>query len=459
MAAIITTDFRLNNAKAFKTAVTSESVYLSIGKSDPWSTTLGVADTLATVPPTPVDTQVEKTDFWQSAIALKKVDSSSVTHIVPRYNWVAGSTYVAWDDADADIFTKNFYVITPDEYKVYKCTSILPTATTVSVKPTHDDTVNPVNGGDGYFWKYMYTLSAQETASFLTNSYMPVKTVVIPTGGVIGDLSVTDQTRYLYQQNSAANVGKLYRIVVTNPGSGYTGSAPSVLITGDGSAAAATAYLNGSGGVSHILINNNGANYTNVKVTLTGGTGTGATARAVLSPPGGHGTDPVGELGGVFIGMRVVLTGAEGGDFIVNGGEFRQLGIIRNPTNYGTTTTSTATTLSALKTITLGAGSVGGFIVGDVITGGVTGAKAYVDSFDSATGIIKYHQNDKTGYTAFSTSPQDGLAGVLGGSGTVGSLGNPEVNKFSGTVIFVENRTALKRSASQLEDIKVIVEF
>ena len=51
------------------------------------------------------------------------------------------------------------------------------------------------------------------------------------------------------------------------------------------------------------------------------------------------------------------------------------------------------------------------------------------------------------------------LTGALGGSGTVGSLGNPEVNKFSGTVIFVENRTALKRSASQLEDIKVIVEF
>lgn len=448
MAAIITNPFRLENASNFKEAALNESVYLGIGKSDRWATTLSGAEVSA---PIPVDTLVERNDFWQNAIAFKKVDSAYTTHLVPRYTWASGTSYTAWDDADASIFSQPFYVIT-DEFKVYKL--IYKTSTGAStVKPTHT-TVNPVNGGDGYFWKYMYVVTASEVTSFLTNNYMPVKTVVIPAGQTIEDLSQDDKTRYTNQQSSAVNIGKIYRVVVTNGGTGYT-TAPTVTITGDGSGATATATVSG-GVVTAINITTEGANYNVANVTL-GGPGTGAAARAVLSPKNGHGTDPVAELGGFYIGLRILLSGGEGGDFIVNGGQFRQLGIVKNPYNYGTTTTSTATTLSALKSITLGSGSTGGFVVGDYITGGTSGAKAFIDSYDQVNGILKIHQNDKTGYVAFSTA--EGIAGSLAGTGSVGSQGNPEIQRFSGDVIFVESRAAITRSASQLEDIKVIIEF
>jgi hypothetical protein len=452
MAAIITNPFRLENASNFKEAVLNESVYLGIGKSDHWATTLSGAEVSA---PTPVDTLVERNDFWQNAIAFKKVDSANTTHLIPRYNWTSGTTYAAWDDAAANIFTQQFYVVT-DVFNVYKL--IYKTTTGAStVKPSHTNTagINPVNGGDGYFWKFMYTLTGAEVTSFMTNNYMPVKTVVLGAGQAIQNLSQDDQTRYTYQQDSAGNAGKIYRIVVENQGTGYSAN-PTVTITGDGSGATATATVSG-GAITGITVTANGANYNVVNVAITDSTGTNATARAVLSPKNGHGTDPVAELGGFYIGLRILLSGAEGGDFIVNGGQFRQLGIVKNPYDYGTTTVSTATTLSALKSITLSSVSNNAFVPGGYITGAVSGAKAFIDSYDQVNAVLKIHQNDKTGYVSFSTGENVSVVG--GGSGSVGTQGNPEIRRFSGDVIFVESRAAITRSASQLEDIKVIIEF
>ena len=46
----------------------------------------------------------------------------------------------------------------------------------------------------------------------------------------------------------------------------------------------------------------------------------------------------------------------------------------------------------------------------------------------------------------------------LGQSFTKG-LSNPEVKKYSGNIIYIDNRPAIKRSSNQKEDIKVILQF
>ena len=38
-------------------------------------------------------------------------------------------------------------------------------------------------------------------------------------------------------------------------------------------------------------------------------------------------------------------------------------------------------------------------------------------------------------------------------------LSNPEVTKYSGDIIYLDNRPAIKRSSNQKEDIKVILQF
>ena len=99
-----------------------------------------------------------------------------------------------------------------------------------------------------------------------------------------------------------------------------------------------------------------------------------------------------------------------------------------------------------------------GLVIGSYFTGGTSGAVAYLDSWDSATGVVRYHQNDKTGYGTFVTAETiTGQSSV--GTGVIASLQNPEVDRFSGKIIFVENRAPINRSASQIEDIKVITEF
>ena len=471
MAAIITSNFRTENANNFRDSIinTDNSVYLFVGKSDAWSDV--ITDNTDTEAPTPLDGIVDTNDAWQNAIAMKRVTSTDVINIIPRHasvssvdvslDWVSGSTYVAWDDADSDIYTKPFYVIT-DEFKVYKC--IRAGSSSSTVKPTQTN-VNPTLEGDGYLWKYMFTVFTTEATKFLTNFYIPVKTVVIPVGSVIGDLSADEQTKYAYQNDSHDQLnGKIYRYVVTNGGSGYT-VAPTPVIKGDGTGALATATIAG-GQVTAITVTTSGAgfntnagsDYNVAFVEFTGGDGTGAAARAVLSPKGGHGSDPVYELGGFYIGIRIRLNGSEGGgDFIVDN-SFRQIGLVKNPYDFGTSDLATDTTRAALKGLSFSAHS--GLVIGDYMEGGSSGAVAFIDSYDAVEGIVRYHQNDKTGYDAFELG--EAITGHTAGTATVDAstgLLDPEVQAFSGNVLFLENRAPINRSAAQIEDIKLIIEF
>ena len=462
MAAIITSNFRTENANNFRDAIvnTDNSVYLFVGKSDAWSDV--ITDNTDTEAPNPADNIVNVNDAWQNAIAMKRATASDVINIIPRHDWVSGNFYPAWDDADTDVYSTDFYIIT-DEFKVYKCIKAPANESGSTVKPTQTN-VNPTAEADGYIWKYMFTVFTTEATKFLTNSYIPVKTVKLPESGDVNDLSADEQVKYAYQNDSEALNGKIFRYVVTNGGSNYT-VAPTANVFGDGSGAVATAViLNGIvtevkvTGTGATFQTNAGSGYNVAYVTLTGGNGTGATARAVLSPANGHGTDPVSELGAYYIGLRVRLNGTEGGtDFIVNN-SFRQIGIVKNPYSYGTTDIATDTTLSALKGLEFSAHA--GLNVGDYITGGTSSAVAFIDSYDADNGIVRYHQNDKTGYRNFQLS--EAIVGHTGGTATVAAIDgllDPEVQPFTGNVLFLENRAAINRSASQIEDIKVIIEF
>ena len=62
-----------------------------------------------------------------------------------------------------------------------------------------------------------------------------------------------------------------------------------------------------------------------------------------------------------------------------------------------------------------------------------------------------------TNFTGVSTSINNRTY-YLGNSFTNG-VANPEVKKYSGNVIYVDNRPSITRSTNQKEDIKVILQF
>lgn len=94
---------------------------------------------------------------------------------------------------------------------------------------------------------------------------------VFDTGGVL---------RNVYFDESPLAYTGIDSIEVTDPGYGFL-SAPTVMITGDGTGASATAKIV-NGKVQSITITNRGINYNAAQVTITGGNGQGAVARPFL---------------------------------------------------------------------------------------------------------------------------------------------------------------------------------
>ena len=458
MTAIVTSNFRVINAENFKEDVAdaATSVYVGIGKSDVWSLT--TSDTTDTTPFTPVDALDALGEASQNMIGMKLIGAADVSHVVPRYTWASDVSYHAWDSDDGSIFDKKFYILT-SEFKAYKCIKAGGSVSTIQPTQTLTD---PTAESDGYIWKYMYTISVADAEKFLTTSYMPVKTVSLAYGSdaaAEAALSEADYAQYLNQKaslNSSTAAG-IERVEVTAGGT-YS-STPTVAITGDGTGATATAVMSGSGStqaVASITINNKGTNYTVANITFGSGD---AAARAVISPETGHGIQPIKELGAFFIGLNSQLTGNENGDLTV-GNDFRQVTIIRNPKIYGPGAIATAASLKALKALDFSAATTG-YLIDELIVGGTSGAQAYVVENDIATGKIYYHQNSKTGYKAFQNS--EAVAGQTSSTSVTlkssSALLTPEVHPGTGDIMFLENRNPINRTATQIEDIKVIIEF
>lgn len=486
MAAIITEKFRIHNAKQFKEdfGESASSSYIFIGRPYPW------ADD--TSPPSPANAVGEEIDSYSDMLALKKVGSSDVSHGLTRYDWDStGSTkydeyahdYSASNTSPAtssnNLYDSRFYVIT-DEYHVYKCirtgrnssgvvvnSTVKPTGTSATALVETSDT--DAATGRGYIWKYMYTVSASETIKFVTNDFIPVKTIgaqteIDGTSGALGTAASDDGTSQWDVENSAVD-GGVHHVVVTAGGSGYTdGTYTSVAIDGDGSSGVCTVVVS-SGAISHVNITAAGTGYKRASIDIANisgiGSGSGGVAKPIISPLIGHGADPIQELGGNYVIVNSRLEFGEGsGDFPTDN-DFRRIGLLQDPFNAGTTTVSTSPTLAAYHKMTLS--SVSGLSVDDIILNANSdGTGVAVSRVISITGNVVSHipqANSEGGYVNFVDSNT-----VYVGNTTIGTISSvdssfPEVEKYSGQVMYVENRGAVTRAADQIEDIKLIIEM
>ena len=486
MAAIITEKFRVHNAKQFREdfGESSSSTYVFIGRSYDW------ADDNA--PPAPANAVGEEVDAFSDMIALKKVITSDVSHGLVRRNWTPNTSY---DEYQHDISSSNpgvasgatnlydatFYVIT-DEYHVYKCirTGRDSSGSVVAstVKPTGTSPTALVETADtnadqyGYLWKYMYSVSASDTIKFVTNDFIPVKTLGAQTE-IYGETGLgtaaTDDGSSQWDVENQAVDGAVHHIVVTAGGSGYTnGDFTGVDILGDGQNGECTVTVSG-GSVTKIVVTTAGSGYKRASIDIQSisgiGSGVNAAAKVIISPLIGHGSDPVEELGGNYIIVNSRLEFNEGeGDFPTDN-DFRRIGLIQDPFNNGTTTVSTSDTLTSYNQFV--ASSVANISVDDTImsvhTNGSAVAVSRVVSVDSTNSIVKHVPIANSGgqYVDFvnsSTVYVDGVnVATIGASGI--STTHPEMQRYSGNIMYIENRGAVTRAADQIEDIKLIVEM
>ena len=471
MAAIVTNKFRLHNAEQFYESFSeaSTSYYLFVGRPQPWTATTPFGGGTDSAPPTPLDNVDDEYMYFRDMQAAKRIATTDIQYAIPRHNWTTGTVYdyyrgdygPQWSSTASDIVktvndginlwasTTLFYVLSSTN-NVYKCMSNNGgVASTVEPSGTSN---SEYSTGDGYWWKYMYTLTTAQITDFLTADFMPV---------------VTNAT-----VASNAVDGEIRQYKVMRGGAGYSPGSYSATVGGDGvlrggTAATASITVGAGGDVTACAVNAAGSDYTFGTITMPAGAGSpsqDAIITPLIGPPGGHGYNAVDELGGFYIMTNTTISGTEGsGDFVVDQ-DFRRVGIVLNPYNFGTSVVATASTLNALKSMTF-SGTPGSFLADEVITGGTSGAKGIVVAFDSTTKILKYIQTQWTGVSA--TLPYNEVAFASGevvtsassATGTIASLTNPEIAYYSGNTIYAEDRAPISRATDQTENIKLIVEF
>jgi len=425
MASIVTTKFRVHNAEQFAEAFSETSntiMYLFIGKNTAFPND--------NVPPTPVNStaNIEFTP-WRDMYAAKRITTSDVTHAIERYDWASGTVYDRYDDTDTDLMDDDFYVMTED-YNVYKVLNNAG-ATASTTKPTGVST-SPFTTADGYVWKYMYTVTTAKALKFLTNDYIPVQTLTSDDG--------SDQ----WDVQTAAVDGGIHVIKVTSGGSGYA-TAPAVTITGDGTGATANSTIVANT-VTAVTITNAGTGYTRASVAFASGA---AAATAIISPKGGHGSNAVEELGGKFIMLNVRLDGTESNTFST-ANEFRQVGIVRDPYLYGTTTRAVASSFRQSFKYQLSSIS-GTFTLDETITSGSNTASAVEFTTPNLFTTLPVH------LPFANTASVTG--GTSGATGTIAAITTPGLQPYSGDIIYVENRVPISRADDQIEDVKLIIQF
>jgi hypothetical protein len=549
MPAIVTNKFRIHNAKQFVeafdevsttsgAAITDASgllntnMYLFIGKVTAW------ADD--TAPPTPTDS-ISNTVYnhWRDMIAAKKIGSTDVSHVAPRYNWTTGSNYFAYTHANNSLFDQQYYVMT-DDYNVYKCLANNNAGGTSTTKPTGTGTAI-ITTADSHKWKFMYQISAARALKFVTPSYIPtqrvrkanlaianttdssfqydveiaantsgngaIEVVHVGTAGsaytfetgtvqsghtettttckITGTGLATDQIVnndiYFTSDSGSGVTGKggtitdfqsgtkvvtfapaLASANVPADGDGYS-IGPKIVITGDGHGANVRATNTASGVIGDIVVVAGGNNYGNAVATVITNAGSSGAVTPIIGPRGGHGDDAIEELGGFFVMVNSRLEYGESGNFTTNN-DFRKIGLLAQPL-YANGDVATASSADQCVTITVQSWNSTAFAEDELVTGSQSAATGKVVDFKNNTTLrlvdVTMGANTTTGYDSIAGSFQtnETITGAGGASANTNGVAGGDFEKFSGDVLYIENRSPVTRADDQIEDVKLIIEF
>lgn len=171
---LVTKKFNVHNANKFVDSVSSgdNRYFVYVGKHIPYAN----GDVNVDAPTDSV--QDSFIDVYDNMVFAKLVTTNDVKHMIRRVEWQPGQVYDEYSHDDSTLEVKDFFVYVNDglEYNVYKCLYNNNGATTV-VSPFRVGNsldYDPIYTGDGYIWKYMYTISKTQFDKFASKTYIPV---------------------------------------------------------------------------------------------------------------------------------------------------------------------------------------------------------------------------------------------------------------------------------------------
>jgi len=468
------------------------------------------------VPPMPLDNFSEKRSVYEELIAAKRVTGPFARLVVPRYNWNlalnpkfdmyrpnysptpggGGAIGVETALGSSSLSNAKFYVMN-SSYEVFKClyngeSSANPTGQNATYEPKSQPSAGQgtfdagtglytePSGTAGYIWKHMFTLPTSDVLSFLSSDFMPIASASDASRTAVEALAVDGSINVAVIRDAGVALPASTTLYTAVQGDG-TGAIVKIETDGSGTITSTSMETAGSGYSYGNVILETGSVFTDAALTAAAGAFAGtASIEAVVSPEGGHGSHAEDELFSKRVMTNIRLTYDEGqGDFPVDN-DFRRIGIIQDPYEYGTTTFASASTLRGTNVLKVN-GATADYIADEMITQTVTGgtAKGTVVSWDATNGILKYYQSasihtDGGKVLAFESDASNAVVGSTStASGTVdtsqnavlsditftGGMATPELEPNSGEIVYIENRREITRAPDQIEDIKLVIEF
>jgi len=517
MASIVTDQLRILNANNFIESVSESynSYYVFVGLPNPTQVGFGRTGDWNVNVPNPVDSINDYNHVLDNVIFGKKVTPSNVRRLVRRIDWTQGSRYEIYRHdytienpspitQSSRLYDTNYYVMNAD-YRVYICidngsSGINTVGNASQDEPTFTDLEPSKAGesGDGYLWKYLFTVSPSDIVKFDSTEY-----IAVPSNW---DNSTDSQNQAIRENgDSSINENQIKKVYIERQGENYSsGLGQQVDILGDGSGAKVILDIVG-GKITNAVVSSGGKGYTYGIVDLGPVNSNVIPAKAaklipIIPPSKGHGYDLYKELGTDKILVYSRFDDSTK-DFPTDT-KFSQIGIVKNPTSIGSTNVFAENQFSSTYGIKFST-TAGSLNIGDVLRQPVTGGVAlgYVASYDLETKVVKYTRDrtlyfndgslDQTDYIGVSTSGKvlnfeasativtspGGFSGSidLGFSGITtnptgtkvvnlgvqftNGLASPEINKASGEILYIDNRPLISRNPRQKEDVKIILEF
>ena len=415
----------------------------------------------------------------------------------------------------SNLYRSNYYVMNSD-FEVYVCidngSSGVSEETSSKgnrslIEPDFTD-VEPVTLSDGYTWKYLFTIAASDVIKFDSTEY-----IVLPNNW---DTTTDSQIKTIRESgNSDISKNQIKKVYIKNRGltGGYISTIASGPVTleilGDGTGGKVSVSVSSTGKIDSVKVISGGYGYTYgiidlgpLQASTENSTALGELI-PIIPPSKGHGYDIYKELG-----ADKVLVYARFDDStkdFPSDTSFSQVGIIKNPEKSTTTDIYEANEFSALDSFKVSSSLSQNTenYAGVKITQNVEGGKArgYIASYDSDTKIVKYFQ-DRSLFFPNSNDHRD-LINVseqskvlkFGGTGDIeisatndihtrnidtslsgitttvnqkiinlgveyeSGVAGPEINKKTGDIIYITNRSTVQRDLRQKEDIKIVLEF
>jgi len=517
MSAIVTDQFRILNASNFVESIenSNNSYYVFLGLPNPTSVGFGRSENWNTNTPAPIDSFSYGSHYGDVMMFGKKVSSANVRRIVRKVEWVSGTRYEMYRHdysilnqspltRASRLYDANYYVMNSD-YRVYICidngSSGINTVGNISQDEPKFTDLEPSragDSGDGYLWKYLFSVSPSDIIKFDSTEYITVPNQ--------WDTSTDPLIRSIRENgNSSINENQIKKVYIDRQGANYSnGIGQELNILGDGTGAKVRVDVSG-GKITNTVISSGGKDYSYGMVDLgpinSSTSGNSAKLIPIIPPSNGHGYDLYTELGTDRVLLYARFDDSTK-DFPIDT-KFAQVGVVKNPTSIGSTQVYTGNTFSSLKSLKFSS-ITGTPQIGEKISQSVTGGTAlgYVASYDSESKVLKYFADrslfwnqttlDQTDYIGISTNGKpfafqssgnliNGLSSGFSASidvsfsgittnisGTklinlgvnfTNGLADSEINKGSGEIIYIDNRPIINRNSRQKEDVKIILEF